>query len=184
MIGHLNEEFIKETGKRFQEDTEFLTQQGWKKIEKTELGGEKVFSVWIHPETSEEYGHQNCLLQSNSWQSAIDRAEYDLIKELGWEEFVIIKHYPQIKKFRREGGEYGYFIHPKTRRAYHYLEAIYIARFCDNDDTDRPTCQMTKEIQAILDEQKIDPKFDMRLHVKFLKPEGKDKNEYSFEKLE
>jgi len=191
MVGRNAEEFesiMEDSAQRFKEDTYFLRERGWKETDKKELNGEKVFSVWTHPVTGVEYGHQNSLFQSNNWSNAIDRAEYDLILEQGWDDFIIIIHYPNLpEKFQKrkeenDGNVRSYFIHPQTGQPYHYLEAVHMARFPAIPF--KSLCGMTLDIQKMLEEQKVRPVQGMELHVNFSIPEGEEKHRYTFLRID
>lgn len=172
------EDFLQGTADKFQSDTEFLTEHGWTKIEKKELAGEKVFSVWISPIDGKEYGHQNTLIGSNNWTSAIDRAERDLLTAEGWGDFCLGISHSELAQFRdgdERREEWAMFIHPQSKKVYTYLEAVDIARYNNDKDLDEDClCGRTKEIQAIIDENSIEPKQDMILEVDFVLEDRKD----------
>lgn len=93
-------QLIELSAQKFQEDTQYLLDNGWIRTDKKEIEGESVFSVWVGPD-GKEYGHQNYLFGGTSWKSAIEKAESDLVhKNFGV--FSFYTAFPELSERMRE----------------------------------------------------------------------------------
>lgn len=175
------EELLNECAEIFKSDTQFLIDQGWQKTDKTEINGEKVFSVWISP-SGEECAHQTHLIGGN-FNEAINVAQSELIKKMGFKAFSLRVWCPEFdleSNQRLHDSEDGwdnkyYAIHPVSHKVYTWMEAVFIARYNEMKDLDETTggiCKQTIQIQQIIDEQQIQPQEDMDLYTHFVPENG------------
>lgn len=177
------EDFLNECKNKFQEDTQFLVDQGWTQTDEKELNDEKVFSVWVSPE-GKKYYHQSHLFGSTNLTSAIDKAESDYIRKCGFKDFTLFEYCPEIVEELNNGWEaYAMYVHPNGR-VYTYVEAVEIARFNNMKDLDSELCcPKTNQIQKIITDNNIIPTENTRLYVDFVL-EDKEIHFYKFNKVE
>lgn len=96
-----------------EEDERWLLSCKWQKIKEE----------YVDPETGEKY----------PLREAADKQGDRLIKNLGWFPIIILTTHPKTKLPKPE--QFQYYCHPTSHRVFLWVQAIAIARFQDNDDS-------------------------------------------------
>lgn len=183
--------FLAESAKIYQEDTNWLRSRGWQ--ETAEVHKESGFEakIWVSP-SGRRCVHCSSMIGFKEYSQAIDVAQMEYLKELGWGTIEVHHFEPQylgLKKEELDNPPYAeedvwsHFSHPISGKVYMFLEAITIARYCDNKEKlSDSLCKKTEEIQRQLGDKKL--RDGDKLFIKFVLNKETDTHEWVLMNIE
>ena len=175
------EEFLEESAKEFQKDTQFLVEQGWVKTDKTEIDGKKFFSVWRSPD-GKEYPHQNSMFDAN-YRFAIEVAESDLVKKCGFKKFDVNIDYSYLDD--PEPSLLYFYVHPENNYCYDPTTASMMVRYkIKESEVAQSSFKIAQRVNEIIADKNITPTEDVVLTIEAYRDSNTQEILYRYKGIE